>query len=106
MTPAKYVAGIEQRSELVLIAAIVAERVRHDDLRVSVDRGLCIVALDVAVLGLEDAALGIGEVALRFGSGAATGGGLRGGFSSTFARAGCSAAALAFASASNSALAW
>jgi hypothetical protein len=40
--------------------------VRHNDLRVSVDRGLCIVALDVAVLGLEDAAFGIGEVALRF----------------------------------------
>jgi hypothetical protein len=58
--------SIEQRSELVLIAAIVAERVRHNDLRVSVDRGLCIVALDVAVLGLEDAAFGIGEVALRF----------------------------------------
>jgi len=58
--------SIEQRSELVLIAAIVAERVRHDDLRVSIDRGLCIVALDVAVLGLEDAAFGIGEVALRF----------------------------------------
>ena len=34
----------KRRSELVLIAAIVAERVRHDDLRVSVDRGLCIVA--------------------------------------------------------------
>src|SRR3984893_9666728 len=49
-----------------------------------------------------------GSVKLRcaFGSGAAAGGGLRGGFSSTFARAGCSAAALAFASASNSALAW
>jgi hypothetical protein len=30
--------SIEQRSELVLIAAIVAERVRHDDLRVSVDQ--------------------------------------------------------------------
>jgi hypothetical protein len=58
--------SIEQRSELVLIAAIVAERVRHDDLRVSVDGGLCIVALDVSVLGLEDAAFGIGEVALRF----------------------------------------
>src|ERR1700731_5040707 len=49
-----------------------------------------------------------GSVKLRcaFGSGAAAGGGLRGGFSSTFARGGCSAAALAFASASNSALAW
>jgi hypothetical protein len=29
----------------------------HDDLRLRVDRGLRIVALDVAVLGLEDAAL-------------------------------------------------
>ena len=37
----------------------------HDDLRLRVDRGLRIVAMDVAVLDLEDAALGIGEVALR-----------------------------------------
>src|SRR5262245_6590880 len=57
--------GVEQRSELRLVAAVVAERLRHDDLSLRVDRGLRVVALDIAVLGLEDAAFGIGEVALR-----------------------------------------
>ena len=51
--------GVEQRNELAVIAAVVAERVRHDDLRLRVDRGLC-----------------------NFGSGVAPGGGLRGGFRS------------------------
>src|SRR5262245_65439653 len=45
--------AVEQRSELRLVAAVVAERVRDDDLFLRVDRGLCVVALDVAVLGLE-----------------------------------------------------
>ena len=36
-----------------------------DDLRLRIDSGLRIVALDVAVLGLQDAAFRIGEVALR-----------------------------------------
>jgi hypothetical protein len=40
--------------------------VSHDDLCLGINRGLRVVALNVAVLSLEDAAFRIGEVALRF----------------------------------------
>src|SRR5665213_1192604 len=91
--------GVEQRSELRLIAAVVVEGVCHDDLRRRIDRGLGVVALDVAVLGLEDTALGIGEVALRLAVGLA----LRRQKERQDARA--SSAAAALASASSAALA-
>ena len=61
--------GIEQRSKLRLIAPIGVEGVRHDDLRRRIDRGLRVVALDVAVFGLQNAAVRIGEVALALAVG-------------------------------------
>ena len=61
--------GIEQRSELRLIAPIGVEGVRHDDLRRRIDRGLRVVALDVAVFGLQGADVRIGEVALALAVG-------------------------------------
>src|SRR5579883_2040749 len=63
--------GVEQRRELRLIAAVIVEGVRHDDLRRRIDRSLRVVALDVAVLGLQDAAVRIGEIALRLAVGLA-----------------------------------
>jgi len=57
--------GVEQRSELRLIVAVVAERVRDNDLFLRIDGCLRVISLDVAILGLEDAAVGIREVALR-----------------------------------------
>ena len=42
--------GVEQRSELGLVVAAVAERLCHDDLRLRVDRGLRVVALASLVL--------------------------------------------------------
>ena len=100
--------AIEQRRKVWLITAVVTERVRHDDLIIRIHCSLRVVALDVAVLGLENSALGIGELRCAFGSGSCDGGAaLRPGpgLSSFFSRAACSACALAFASASSSALA-
>jgi hypothetical protein len=57
--------ALSKGGELGLVVAVVAERVRYDNLRLRIDRRLCVIALDVTILGLEDAALGIGEVALR-----------------------------------------
>ena len=101
--------AIEQRRKVWLITAVVTERVRHDDLIIRIHCSLRVVALDVAVLGLESLALG-DSVKLRcaFGSGSCDGGAaLRPGpgLSSFFSRAACAACALAFASASSSALA-
>ena len=56
---------VEQRRQLRLIAGGTGQRLRHDDLMGTIDRGLGVVALDVTVLGLQDAALRVGEIALR-----------------------------------------
>ena len=61
--------SIRHRNKLVLVVLPSIEIVRDDHLRFTVDRGLAIVTLDVAVLGFHDAALGVGEVFLRFGGG-------------------------------------
>ena len=56
---------IDERHELILVAHALRQAMRDDDLRRAIDSGLCVEALDVAILGLQDAAFRIGEVALR-----------------------------------------
>src|SRR4029077_21035140 len=58
-----------QRRQLRLIARGTGQRLRHDDLMGTIDRGLGVVTLDVTVLGLQDAAFRVGEIALRLAVG-------------------------------------
>ena len=60
---------VEQRRQLRLIAGGTGQRLRHDDLMGTIDRGLGVVALNVTVLGLQDTALRVSEIALRLAVG-------------------------------------
>lgn len=65
--------GIHQGHQRILVAGIVAQAMRENDLVAGVDGKLGVVALDEAIPAQPDAALGIGEVALRRGLGRARG---------------------------------
>src|SRR5258705_13973242 len=60
--------GLDQGHQALIVAAL-RQFVRDNDLGACVDRGLCIVGLNEAILRLHDAAFRIGEVALRLGIG-------------------------------------
>ena len=63
---------VDQPHELAMIAHACREPVSDDDLCLGVDRGLRVVALDIAVLGLQDATVRVGEVALALAVGLAS----------------------------------
>jgi hypothetical protein len=55
-------------------ARALRQSMRQDDWLGAIDRRLCVVALDEAVLGQEHAVVGIAEVPPRLGSGSFEGG--------------------------------
>src|SRR5215469_535104 len=56
--------GLDQRHESILVTHVCCQVVCDNDLCRGIDGGLCVVALDVAVLGQQNAAVGVSEVAL------------------------------------------
>ena len=67
--------SLQHRLQMGSITGLVADPHRHDDLVVTIDRCLAVVALDPAVSTFEDVAVGIGEVPLGLGFGIASGSG-------------------------------
>src|SRR5207342_3060408 len=61
--------GVNEPHELTVVAHAGRQAMCDDDLRGAVHSGLCVPALDIAVLGQQQAALRVGEVALRLAIG-------------------------------------
>lgn len=57
------------------ITGLVADPHRHDDLVVTIDRRLAVVALHPAIAALEDVAVSVSEIALGVGLGITGGSG-------------------------------